>query len=193
MLKETRIIISQGKRPLLHLLIASVFYTFSFFLIFSLFYEINLKYLDFFFSKNWFEKVYILFFTIPIAINYSSLIFTHLDLEKKKIKKEFKIGFIKWGYWKKLPKIQYVSVYKTSIKNDENTFFEINLWFKENEHTTIYKTTEDFFEEVYKIGFDVAKALNIKLLDATSDYSRDWEWINLETPIDTLVKEHLSM
>jgi len=118
MTKKKSIIISHGQRPLWHLIVAATFYTLSILIITSNIFSFKVTYLGFLIEKNWIEILYLLSFTLPIALRYSAMVYTYLDIDKNKIKKEYTLGFFRWGFWKSLPKIKYISIFKQSINKN---------------------------------------------------------------------------
>src|SRR5690606_21807119 len=65
----------------------------------------------------------------------------HFDLKKKTYKIQYCVGPIKVGKWKRLPQIEYVSVFRQLLKNEEHTF-EVNLWYGKNKHFNVYQNPE---------------------------------------------------
>ncbi|MBV1924383.1 MAG: hypothetical protein KUG68_10195 [Flavobacteriaceae bacterium] len=98
-----------------------------------------------------------------------------LDLEGKKYRKLYSILGIKFGFWKTLPAIEYISVFKTVKKSrarviaaEANLGFEvykINLFYNRNKHIEVY--VSDDKENAFKVANHIAMILYIEVYDAT--------------------------
>jgi len=190
MSKERKIIISSGIRPLWHLFLASIFYTISFFIILTFFLNFPKSFLEIISFIDLVGKVNILYFTIPSALHFSIITFTHLDVDNKQVKKEYTLGVIKWGFWKKLPELTYVSVFKQSINQNTQYVYDVNLWLKDHKHINVFRTSDLFFEDAFGTGYDIAKTLDIKLLDATEDNSTYWDWVDMNASFAEVIQNH---
>lgn len=107
-----------------------------------------------------------------------------LNLEERKYRNVYSIFAINFGFWKKLPEIEYVSVFKT-IKNsrarvitaEANLGFEVfklNLFYNKNQHIEAY--VSDDKEDAFTIAKHIAIVLELDILDATTP---EKEWINV--------------
>jgi len=114
------------------------------------------------------------FVFLILGFGFSSIKNVLFDLKNNKYKDEYAVGPIKFGRWKKLPKIKYVSLFKQPLK-DGNYIFEVNLWYKRNKHFNIYKN--NYFETALEMAFYIASKLNIKLLDATK--ANDYKYLDM--------------
>lgn len=91
------------------------------------------------------------------------------------------LGF-KRGKWKILPKINYISVFKTTETttlralsaetNVTQDIIKLNLFYGKNQRITAYVTTKK--DDAFTKAREIAKILNIKILDATE---RESKWI----------------
>ena len=123
-----------------------------------------------------FDYLQIIFILLFLAIYFSYTINCHFDFEKKLFKREYTIGIFKYGKWKSLPKLDYISLFAIN-----QSTFQINLWNNENKHWDLY---EEFnFEDAFKIAFELSELLNIDLLDAT--VRNDFKWIDKKASKDT--------
>ncbi|MEP2689368.1 hypothetical protein [Maribacter dokdonensis] len=171
---KKNIIISEGNRPLWQLVIAAIHYTAIITLLFFYF-------IDFEFSfetevlKKGIRTIELVIFLLPSALAFSVVKDVLFDLNNKKYKIQYCVGPIKFGKWKKLPEIEYVSVFKQRLANG-NFVFEANLWYSTNKHFNIFES--ELKNPVFLLGKNVAKALNIDLLDAT--VPNDYKWIEIE-------------
>jgi len=107
-----------------------------------------------------------------------------LNLEEKKYRNIYSIFAINFGVWKKLPEIEYVSLFKT-IKNNrarvvtaEATLgfevFKLNLFYSKNRHIEAYVSDEK--EDAFTVAKHIANVLELDILDATQP---EKEWINI--------------
>lgn len=153
------VFISQGVRPIWHLVIASICYT-------LIIVYVYLFYTDLFpsnnelrhFNINWIYAIIILLF---YAIKFSLVNHYHFDFEKKKYKIEKTIGPIKMGKWKEFRNLNYISIFKNSKE-----LYEVNLWYNKNKHFNI--VTFDEYNVGLKIGKEIAAKMNLELFDATT-------------------------
>lgn len=123
-----------------------------------------------------FDYLQIVFVLMFIAIYFSYTINCHFDFENELFKREFTIGIFKYGKWKPLPKLDYVSLFAT-----DQSVFQVNLWNNKNKHWDLY---EEFnYKDAFSIAFELSELLNISLLDAT--VPGDFRWIDKETTKST--------
>lgn len=98
-----------------------------------------------------------------------------LDLQNKRYRKVYTLLGIVFGHWKKLPVIEYVSVFKTKKKTRSRVItaeatldfvvYKVNLFYQRNKHIEAYIADEK--EEAFKIAQDIATSLAIDIHDAT--------------------------
>ncbi|AXG73807.1 hypothetical protein DVK85_05970 [Flavobacterium arcticum] len=102
------------------------------------------------------------------------------DIKHKRFKKEFDIGFTKFGKWKQLPNIEYISVFQQGVSSDSDgdgrksygIIYNVNVWHQTSKHFTIYSNTES--DPALEMGKHIAASLNTDLLDATDPHNRIW-------------------
>ncbi|NER17108.1 hypothetical protein [Spongiivirga citrea] len=160
---KNNVLITEGKRPFWQLVIAAACFTATLFLLFlvtkSIIEGASEKALDYF-------KITILI--LAGAINFSihkSVAFDFNNLQYKKIKA---IGSFKFGTWKVLPDIEYVSVFKQSLENS-NYIYDVNLWYG-NAHLEAFESTNPL--ESLEMGKAIARTLEVDLYDATNGESK---------------------
>ncbi len=99
-----------------------------------------------------------------------------LDLNGKRFRTIYSLFGIIIGFWKKLPNIEYVSVFKT-IKNTrtrvvtaETTYgfevYKLNLFYNTNQHLEVY--ISDDKEDAHKVANHIAIVLDIEIYDASN-------------------------
>ncbi|MEO1012508.1 MAG: hypothetical protein AAFX53_14475 [Bacteroidota bacterium] len=173
-MEQRNIIISEGNRPLWQLIIASAHYTaiisllFFFFISFEFTTEVKRL-------KGSFSFLELALYLLPSALYFSLVKDVLFDLVNRKYKEQYRVGPLKFGQWRRLPKIDYVSVFKQP-KADGGFVYETNLWYNRNKHFNIYES--DSPDAVFLMGESVAKALHVKLLDATEP--NDYKWVEVE-------------
>ena len=166
-MEKEDVIISEGERPVWQIVVASLFFTLSIFIITYYFYQygssilMNLIYALIIAAYYFF----VAFCAMLMGLRFSMKNTMFFDLENRKFKDQYKVGPFKMGKWKLLPELEYVSVFKNG-----RDIFEINIWHRKNKkytdkHFNIYNYHEE--EEAFETGFYIANQLNIKLLDAT--------------------------
>ena len=105
-----------------------------------------------------------------------------IDVQKNKYRQTTNFFGLSFGQWHDLPNIEYVSVFKskqtsrvwvsTASTNVTSTTIKVNLFYNTNQKIEAYETqsVDDAFEKAK----DLAKALNIDVLDATE---RESKWL----------------
>ncbi|HUH26322.1 MAG TPA: hypothetical protein VLY87_06820, partial [Flavobacterium sp.] len=86
-------------------------------------------------------------------------------------------GF-KYGKWKPLPNISYISLYKAKRIQKTNmgramdykysNVYEVNLFDSNSHSTTLFETDIEFLKETKDCARQISEYLNIPLLDVTS-------------------------
>jgi len=171
---QNNVIISEGNRPWWQLVIAAILYT-------VIVYAIYLFFATLTFSgktndlKGSLSIVEFIMFILPVALGFSVVKDLHFDLKLKKYKIAYCIGAIQMGKWNKLPDIEYVSVFRQPLV-EGNIRFETNLWYQRNKHFNVYES--DIKEPAFEMGKQIAKILNVRLLDATIPNKNNW--VNLD-------------
>lgn len=99
-----------------------------------------------------------------------------LDLDGKKYRKLYSILGLNFGFWKPLPSIEYVSVFKTIKKSrarviaaEANLGFEVyklNLFYNRNKHIEVYVSEDK--DNAFKVANHIAMILYIEVYDATN-------------------------
>jgi len=153
------VFISQGVRPIWHLIIAATCYTLVVVCAYQFYSDLfpstnKLRH----FNVNW---IYVIIMLLFYAIKFSLVYHYYFDFEKKKYKIEKTIGPIKMGKWKEFKKLNYVSVFKNTKE-----LYEVNLWYNKNKHFNI--VTFDEYNEGLKIGKEIATKMKLELFDATT-------------------------
>lgn len=189
-MKEKHVIIYEGAKTNWQLFVAAILFSISFLIIVSFFFLVKITYLEYLYYAHWMSKVFLLSFILPAAINYSSSNIYIFDLHNLLYKKQFSVGPLKYGKWKKLPPIEYVSIYKQSLKNTTDFVLDINLWLQNNSHITISRFSDLYFENAFEMGFQIANTLAVSYLDATDESSQNWDWVNQHKNVDFLIKNH---
>lgn len=172
---ERKIIISEGNRPFWQSLTASFFYTISVVLLAMFFFGYEVFPSEGH-SPRWdFSVIWLAIACLTQGVLFSLIKRVLFDLDTKRYKVQYSIGPIFVGQWKKLPEVEYVSVFKQPKKNG-NYIFETNLWYKKNRHFNVYDSADP--EPAFAMGKLVALKLNVDLLDATQP--NNYVWIKVE-------------
>lgn len=153
--KEQNVYISQGVRPIWHLIIAAACFTAVFFFVYLLFKGFN---------PNLIVFAIILF---TYGIRFSMVVNYLFDIQNKRYKIERTIGFLKISKWKDFRNLKYISVFK---KRED--LFEINLWYNKNKHFTIVVYSDG--KAAIEAGNIIAKKLKIDLVDASDPHNSKW-------------------
>lgn len=172
-MKKKMVLISEGERPIWQIIIATLFYTIGVGSLLLFFYRAEFTSLDQTIKivSNAFEFS---FYFLVLGFSFSVVKNVIFNLEENTYKDEYAVGPIRYGIWRTLPKIMYVSVFRQPLA-DGSFRFEVNLWYKKNKHFNIYINNN--YEITLEMGFYVATKLNVKLLDAT--VPNNYKYLNL--------------
>lgn len=108
----------------------------------------------------------------------SAFKFNLTNLSYKKIRG---LGPIKYGRWKSIPTVEYVSVFCQLLSDGDGnggSNYNVNLWHEGNKHFTIH--TDFFAEPAFELAHMIATKLGVDLLDATDEDPDNYEWIKLD-------------
>lgn len=160
---------SQGRRPFWQTIIAAFFYTAAVVVLY-LFYISS--------SIDFGEKKIILpiqmlalpIILISIGIGFSIVNDYLFDFQNKQFKIIHNVGPIRWGKWRTIKSLDYISVFQ-KVEGK----FQINLWYNKNRHITF--SVFRAYEDAMSAGKILAKKLRINLVDASNP--RDSKWIEL--------------
>lgn len=105
-----------------------------------------------------------------IYIGMLTISVSGIDINPKEEKLREFISFfgVKLGSWKSFKNPDYISVFKAMYYDDDgskNDFINVNLFFKNNRHMTVYQTGDT--EAAFEIAAFFKESLNINILDAT--------------------------
>lgn len=164
-------IISEGNRPLWQLIFAAFFFASMFVLIGMFFYSLEFATEDKKFDES-FRLIQMAIFAFTTGLGFCVVTDIVFDLKKKTYKIQYCVGPIRVGKWNRLPEIEYVSVFRQLLKNEEY-IFEVNLWYDKNRHFNIYKNLE--LDITFEFGKHVSEILEVDLLDAT--VPNDFKWV----------------
>jgi len=155
---------SHGNRPFWHTVVAAFCFTVSFVFIYGMFFEISINQQSYTFPIR---SIEIVLFLMVTGIRFSMVNDYVFDLENNQFKVIHVIGFVKWGKWKQLSTLDYISVFQK--KEGE---FEINLWYNTNKHILLSGSND--YNAAIETGKKLAKKLDIELLDASNPHDKEW-------------------
>ncbi|MEP5256213.1 MAG: hypothetical protein ABJQ39_14215 [Winogradskyella arenosi] len=105
-----------------------------------------------------------------------------MDLENSQYRTTTSLFNLTFGTWHPLPEIEYVSVFKTTQTSRvwvsaastqvTTSCIKVNLFYNTNRKIEAYET--DNTDQAFAIATQIARALHLKVLDATS---RDSKWL----------------
>lgn len=130
--------------------------------------------LDFFTFENFhmmdssMANVKLAVLSFSLGVGLSNFREYHFDFDENRYKILFCVGLVKVGKWKPFENLEYISVFR----NNARSVFEINLWYNRNKHFNISMYFKK--EEALRMGKEIAKKLNIPILDATDPYNSKW-------------------
>lgn len=110
---------------------------------------------------------------IAAAARLSMRLGAEVDVFEKRYRKLTSIFAITWGEWRKLPEIEYVSIFKTIKKSRARVIaaqalvgtevYRLNLFYQTNKHITVYEGETHAEAQVKAQG--IAKALEVEIYD----------------------------
>ena len=105
-----------------------------------------------------------------------------IDLNNKKFRNTFDLFSLSFGKWNNLPKVEYISVFKTRESSVlraitaetvvKNEIIKINLFYDSNKKITAYVTQNK--EDAFKKAKEISVILDVDILDATE---REYKWL----------------
>jgi len=155
---------SQGNRPLWHTIIAGLCFSISLIVLYGMFFEISIYNHTYKLPFSSIEMIMLLMLT---GIRFSMVHDYLFDLQNKQFKVIYNVGFVKWGKWKNLKTIDYISVFQKKEGQ-----FQINLWYNTNKR--IFISSSNTYDTALEIGKKLAIKLNIDLLDASDPHNSEW-------------------
>ncbi len=100
-----------------------------------------------------------------------------IDLNGKRYRKIYSIFAISIGTWKKLPALEYLSVFKTKKKTRARVYvaeshlssivYKLNLFYNRNRHIEAYVTDDK--EDAMNVANHIATVLELEIHDATRE------------------------
>jgi hypothetical protein len=100
---------------------------------------------------------------------------TEINLENKKYRSVFSLFGLSFGVWKDLPKIDYISVFKTKIVKKHQVYIastyskleviKLILFYQKNKRIEVYQTEN--IDDAFNTAKFVADILKIDILDST--------------------------
>jgi len=164
---EFELVVHQGKRPLWQIVLAAASYTLMFyalFQIFNLFYTFG--YNDYTLQKlPSFVKLSVYLFCTGVLFSVMKSIF--IDVDKNKLITRYSVGPFSYSTTSTVPSLEYVSVFK-----DNRQQYQVNLWYNTNKHYEMSVFEKDV--EAFNFATQIAKKLNLALLDATKKGDSKW-------------------
>lgn len=116
------------------------------------------------------------FILLGIAIKLALREGVEVDLNGKRYRKIYSIFDLSIGSWKKLPAIEYLSVFKTKKKSRTRGIsaeaslsfivYKLNLFYNRNKHIEVY--VSDDKEDAMSVAKHIATVLELEIYDATN-------------------------
>jgi hypothetical protein len=161
-MNKNEIIIDEEIKPFWKLIIAAIFYCSSLCFIYLTFHYWSIRWI--YYGTRCLEFTLLLMY---IALFFSVRRILVFNTEIKILKIEYRVGNMKINSSKILD-LEYISVFY----NNQNTDFEVNIWYKTNSHLNV--TIFEDKKTALKYGEMFSKTLNIGLLDATENGNSKW-------------------
>ena len=166
-IKDYEVCVFEGKRKWYELILASVFYSIFIYLFILLFNNAfpDLSLIGF--LKRLASTIAIGGFCFGKGLQFSATFNMLVDLDTNTIVSRYIVGPFTYDSKTKAAEFEYVSFFKN--KDDS---FGTNLWYKVNRHFKMYSFENE--EAARKFSVEIAKKLNIDLLDATEKGNSKW-------------------
>ena len=113
-----------------------------------------------------------------IALRFLMQKGVELNLDGMKYRELFSWYGVRFGKWNTLPKIDYISIFKTkkgsrvragggNAAHFTTEIFKLNLFYNRNKHITLLESEDE--NKVFDAGNNISKILNVKLHKATKN------------------------
>ncbi len=174
--KKTNIIISEKQRPLWQVVLSALFFTITFAQLGYMLWKFYYEGVAFGLAIESMDRM---IFTFLAGLRFSVVFSIHFDIVKKRYKKQYAVGHAKYGKWESLPNIEYISVFKQGLTNedgdDKGHAYDVNVWHDTSKHFTIYTNNE--VEPAFEMAKYMALKLDVDFLDAT--VPNNYQWVEL--------------
>lgn len=169
--KKTNVVISERQRPFWQVALAALFFTGTLaqlaYMLWECFSNSNFR------AVEWLDTILLSF---GLGLRFSVVTSLHFDLVKRKYKKQYAVGPIKYGNWEYLPNIEYICVFAQGLSDSDGNrvgvIYDVNVWYNTSKHFTIYSSEE--LEPAYEMAKYMALKLEVDLLDATIPHDKKW-------------------
>ena len=170
-IENDEIIIHQGKRHFLEIVLGSIFYATIIFVLLLAIYNflINGNFKVFIWKIH--NILILIGILLPMALSFTVTKSIIINPVREKLISIYSVGVFSKRIESKIPKLNYISIFKNS--KDE---FEVNLWYEKNKHYKMYVFEK--FDEALELGKQLSNRFNIDLLNATK--KGDFKWIELD-------------
>ncbi|MEZ4853241.1 hypothetical protein [Flavobacterium sp.] len=164
-------VISEGKRPVFHLILATLLFGVSVVCLYLFITELlavdttNVKKSQ---VPTGFLELTI--FAFIFGLNFSKITTIYIDLKQQILRTEYKVAFFKMNTKQKIKNLGYISVFK-----NDNLQFEVNLWYDTNKHCKMFLYTNK--QDAIACGKQFAQRMKIDLLNATE--KGNFFWVDL--------------
>jgi hypothetical protein len=166
-IKDFEVSVFEGKRSWYDLLLASVFFSIFIYLLILLFYNTYFELSLIVFLKRLAPTIGLGGFCFIKGLQFSATKNMLIDLDTNTIVSRYIVGPFTYDSKTKAAEFEYVSFFKN--KDDS---FGTNLWYKVNRHFKMYSFEKE--EAARNFSVEIAKKLNIDLLDATEKGNSKW-------------------
>lgn len=166
--KEFELVVSEKRRPIWMLVLASIFFTISIcVVIYSVktIWEVGFDRLSVKFPAN---MIKLIVFSAGFGVTFSITKTVLIDVDKNKLISRYFIGPFYKDVLSVIPNLEYVSIFFEPTYEE----YEVNLWYNKNKHYKMYVFENK--ETAFEFGIQVVKKLNIDLLDATEKGNSKW-------------------
>ncbi|WP_157449656.1 hypothetical protein [Croceitalea dokdonensis] len=176
MKNQEHIVISEGRPPLLKLLLSTLAFSLSIFFLLLFFTGYNMLRPEYEYEKFQVSPLYMAIVLAGIGVLLAKNNSILIDRKLGRIKSQWQLGMFGFGQWKKLSPVAYVSVFKAhkSYSVNFNTRapvrYEVNLWLKKGGRKRVYFNYNATVS--LQMGKEIARFLKVDLWDATNPHEQ---------------------
>ncbi|MDX1463345.1 MAG: hypothetical protein R3359_09825 [Marinirhabdus sp.] len=155
---------TEGRRPLWHTLVAGLSFLAAIVIVYASITEFQFGPEN---IESPLRSLDLVVLLIGVGVKFSMINDYLFDLENNQFRVIHNIGLIRWGKWRNLKSIDYISVFQK-----KEGLYLVNLWYNTNKHITI--TGSHKLDAAMEMGGTISKQLHIDLLDASDPHNTKW-------------------
>lgn len=174
--KNYQLEISEGRPPLIQLIMAAFAFSLMVFFLILFFWGYNLLRPEYSYERFQIGSLYTAIIMAGVGVILAKNNSIVLDRKSSRIMKRWQLGPLSFGKWALLSPVDYISVFKAhktySINFDTRApiRYEVNLWLKKGGRKRVYFSHEA--EVALQMGMEIAGFLKVDLWNATDPHNK---------------------